>query len=411
MEGEMVKSTFSVLGQILPGRARTCLADHQKPSERALATMNRLESTTIIKKYKIYNLVLILLTIHITSCTGQVPNDNIQETKVNDAIQPTVLLNQSTTFPQIHTNLNGMVREFVRTMHQDKDGNYWFGTNGDGIIRFNGQALDKIVIPDVSPYFRVLDIVEDKAGTLWFGTSEGLIKYDGKAFTRFAREDGEVNEEIWSLAIDHNGLLWVGTTGGVSQFDGQNFIPFSLPASRVDNPRPMLSEKLVFKILEDRTGTMWFATDGNGLFKYRDGEFIHLTTQTGLTDNNVADMLEDRHGNIWIGTFYGGVSRFDGKTYTNFTKDGVIEGDEAYNLYEDCQGNVWFTAEGYGVYRYDGSQFHQFTTEDGLTSNVTQSILEDQKGQVWFGSWQGLCIYDGHTMVDAKDKEPWTNGK
>ncbi|MBK7226805.1 MAG: hypothetical protein IPH96_15875 [Saprospiraceae bacterium] len=36
-----------------------------------------------------------------------------------------------------------MVSEFVRTMHQDKKGNYWFGTNGNGIIRYDGKTLEK----------------------------------------------------------------------------------------------------------------------------------------------------------------------------------------------------------------------------------------------------------------------------
>ena len=105
------------------------------------------------------------------------------------------------------------------------------------------------------------------------------------------------------------------------------------------------------------------------------------------------------------------MSKFDGKTFTNFTQAGIIQGEEAYNFYEDNQGNIWFTSEGYGVYRYDGSDFKQFTTEDGLTSNVTQSILEDNKGQIWFASWQGLSIYDGQKITDAKHKEPWTNSR
>jgi ligand-binding sensor domain-containing protein len=216
-------------------------------------------------------------------------------------------------------------------------------------------------------------------------------------------------EEIWGLTIDKAGLIWVGSVGGVSHFDGKKFTPFLLPETKVENIKPMLSDQLVFEIVEDKNGTMWLATDGNGIFNYKNGKFTHLTTKNGLTDNNVADLFQDKQGNIWIGTFYGGVSKFDGKTYTHFTKDGIIEGAEAYNFCEDSQGNIWFSAEGYGVYRYDGANFTQFTTDQGLATNVVQSIFEDNKGQIWFGTWQGISLYDGKTIVNAKDKEPWTN--
>lgn len=359
--------------------------------------------------FKIKKFLLVLLSLQVSACTGQVKEKSIPDIKENKVNTQPIILNQNTTFPQIHTNLNGMVREFVRTMYQDKKGNYWFGTNGDGIIRYDGQTLEKITIAGINPHFRVLEIVEDTADNVWFGTSEGLIKYDGKEFRKFPQKERMQNEEIWGLAIDKNGLVWVGSTGGVSHFDGEQFVPFSLPDSMVENSKPMLSHKLVFKIIEDKNGTMWFATDGNGIFKYNNGKFTHLITENGLTDNNAADILEDSKGNIWIGTFYGGVSKFDGKAFSNFTKDGIIKGDETYNFYEDSKGNIWFTAEGYGVYRYDGSDFKQFTTENGLTTNVVQSISEDDKGQIWFGTWQGLCIFDGEKFVNAKDKEPWTN--
>jgi ligand-binding sensor domain-containing protein len=349
-------------------------------------------------------LTFVFLALHLSSCFGQVNKNEGKEENTQKAV-----LKQNTTFPQIHTNLNGMVREFVRTMYQDVKGNYWFGTNGNGIIRYDGQTLETMTIDGVNPNMRVIEIVDDKAGNLWFGTSDGLIKYDGEKFATFSKNEGLLgnDEEIWGLIVDKSGLVWVGGYGGVFHFDGERFIPFSLPDSIVENRQYMLSHQLVFKMIEDKSGTIWLATDGNGIFKYNKGEFTHLTIKNGLTDNNTADILEDRQGNIWIGTFYGGTSKFDGTTFTNFTKDSMIKGVETGGLYEDSKGNIWFTAENVGVYKYNGTNFTLYTTKNGLTSNVVLSIFEDSKGQLWFGTWQGLCIFDGEKFVNAIEKEPW----
>ena len=351
---------------------------------------------------------LMLISLQFTSCNGQVSEKSEIKAEEKKEYNQPLNFNQTTTFTQIHTNLNGMVSDFVRTMYQDKKGNYWFGTNRDGIIRYDGEVLEKMTIEQKQKWVSVREIVEDKVGNIWFGTSSGLVKYDGEKFTTYSTDLGLQNEEIWGLTVDTKGLIWVGTIGGVSLFDGKKFIPFSLPDKKVEKSQHMLSDKLVFKIMEDKNGTMWIVTDGNGIFKYTKGEFTHLTKKNGLTDNNAADIIEDNQGNVWIGTFYGGVSKFDGNTYTNFTKDGIIEGIETYNFYKDSQGNIWFSAENHGVYRYDGATFTQFTTKNGLTTNVVQSILEDNKGQLWFGTWQGISIYDGQKIMNVKDIEPWT---
>ncbi|TAE59758.1 MAG: hypothetical protein EAZ89_02170 [Bacteroidetes bacterium] len=352
--------------------------------------------------------LLVICAFQLSSCARLVKDTGATNPTASGADSLALTLAPRTVFPQIHAHLQGMVTEFVRAMYQDKKGNYWFGTNTNGIIRYDGQTLEKVAVEQQRRLVSVREIVEDSAGNIWFGTSSGLVKYDGATFTPYSTEAGLPDEEIWSLTVDSDGLMWVGSVGGVSLFDGKTFTPFLLPESTVENSQPMLSDQLVFRFLEDKNGTMWLVTDGNGIFKYKNGEFIQLTSDNGLTDNQVSDILEDKQGNIWIGTFNGGVSTFDGKTYTNFTKDGMIEGAETYNFCEDSQGNIWFSAEGYGVYRYDGTHFTRFSTEDGLTTNTVQSIFEDRKGHIWFGTWQGMSLYDGQKIMDVKDKEPWT---
>ena len=71
----------------------------------------------------------------------------------------------------------------------------------------NGQTLETITIDGIHPNNRVIEIVEDKIGNIWFGTSEGLIKYDGVKFKTFSFKEGlpGVNAEIWGLTIDKKG--------------------------------------------------------------------------------------------------------------------------------------------------------------------------------------------------------------
>lgn len=355
-------------------------------------------------------LKLLLLVAILGSCdSNQTKNSSIKLQEKSAENSQNAVFQPNTLFEQTHSNLDGMVTEFVRKIYQDQSGNIWFGTNANGIIAYRNNSLKSFYINEDFNKNKgaVRAITEDHKGQIWFATSNGLIKFDGENFTVYSEQDGLPFNELWSVFIDKNGLIWLGSTKGIYQFNGDKFSKFNLPQSEVKNPLPMLANNLVFKFLEDRNGTLWLVVDGNGIYKYENENFTQLTKETGLTDNNIADIFEDRKGNIWIGSFNGGVSKYDGQTFTNFTKDGIIDGNEVYNFFEDHQENIWFSAENYGVYRYDGKNFKQFPAKDGLATNTIQSIFEDNKKQIWFGTWQGLSLYDGNEITDAKAKEPW----
>jgi ligand-binding sensor domain-containing protein len=129
------------------------------------------------KKSVARNLILILLTFQISSCNGPLKEQSVNTTIKNEVSAQPRIVSQSTTFPQIHTNLNGMVREFVRSMYQDAKGTYWFGTNTNGIIRYDGQTLENVTIEQNVKPPSVREIVEDTLGNIWFATSSGLVKF------------------------------------------------------------------------------------------------------------------------------------------------------------------------------------------------------------------------------------------
>jgi streptogramin lyase len=139
---------------------------------------------------------------------------------------------------------------------------------------------------------------------------------------------------------------------------GRSFTSFTI----VDG----LASNMVWSILEDKAGTLWFGTDGGGVSRYDGRSFTSFTTAKGLANNHVRSILQDKTGNLWFGTLGGGVSRFDGISFTSFTTKQGLANNFIYSMLEDKSGCLWFSTDGGGVSRYDGKSFSSFTTDCGL---------------------------------------------
>ena len=175
----------------------------------------------------------------------------------------------------------------------------------------------------------------------------------------------------------------------------------------------------------DRSGNLWFGTQGGGVSRYDGKSFTIFTTGHGLANNTVWSIIEDQRGNLWFGTYGGGVSRYDGKSFTSFTTEHGLANNNVRSIIEDQNGDLWFGTEGGGVSRYNGKRavhpcnsntcahdlsvhqdlenhnkelaksFTTFATGQGLADNNVLSIVEDQSGNIWFGTnGGGVSRYD-----------------
>ncbi|MEO1262649.1 MAG: two-component regulator propeller domain-containing protein [Bacteroidota bacterium] len=301
-----------------------------------------------------------------------------------------------------------LISQFVRRIFQDKNGNLWLGTNGDGVARYDGNTLEYFSIGQGFGGVAVRAIVEDTAGNLWFGTEGGLTKFDGHSFTNYARRDGLAHSDVWCVEIDRKGTIWVGTYKGVSRFDGKTFTAFELPETAPDPNRGVTSPRIVHAIMEDSKGNMWFTTNG-GAYIYDGKSLSNISEKDGLCNNMVNDILEDRHGNIWFATHYGGACFWDGKSFTRMATKERASGTEAWSLYEDSKGDIWFPIENFGVYRYNPASgtLTNFDKKDGLASGVIQCAFEDRDGKLWLGGFGGLFRLDGTSFISVTKYGPW----
>jgi ligand-binding sensor domain-containing protein len=264
--------------------------------------------------------------------------------------------------------------------------------------------------------------LQDKAGNLWFGTTgDGIYKYDGKTFNQLTVNEGLNSNYINSILEDKDGKLWIGTEVGLILYDGKTFTEIKITLPKDLPPNKYRKTHDVFNIMQDKSGKLWFATI-DGVYIYDGKSFTSFIVNEGVggfksSNNNVEYILEDKEGNIWFGGRPNeGVFRYDGKSVTNFKLNELFQNGQksiahnwAWPQLQDKNGNIWFSNWA-GAYRYDGKSFTSFTEKDGLYGGVTR-IIEDKKRNLWFGGdgGAGISRYDGKSFKRFTTKDGLLN--
>lgn len=355
--------------------------------------------------------ISLALTLGFTVCHGQVktnlPIENGSTSKIIKNEQQKLLKTQGS---QPSDNVNCSL--------QDKAGNLWFGTTGEGVYRYDGKSFSQFTTTDGLNSNSVYCILEDKAGRIWIGTVGGICLYDGKTFTEIQIPlpiDTPPNKfqnthDVFSIIEAKSGKLWFATIDGVFIYDPRQAVGKSFKHFKVNEGEAGFksSNNNVEKILEDKAGNIWFGGRVNkGVFRYDPKRAVgkSITNLKPDGDNFAWPALQDRQGNIWFSN-WSGAYRYDGKS---FTKMDDLSTGPVTRIIEDKKGTLWFGGGGRGICRYDpgravGQTFTCFTTKDGLINNDVWSILEDKSGNFWVGTrGTGLYRYNGKTFTNFSE--------
>lgn len=288
---------------------------------------------------------------------------------------------------------------FIRRVFEDSKGQYWIGTNEEGVCRFRNNEEKYFTTNDGLSGNSVRAIAEDKTGNLWFATNKGVSKYDGRSFTQFTTRDGLPSNDVWSLLTDSHGNTWFGTAAGACRFDGRIMEIFPVTVLAAAYPT-RFTAGLVWSMLEDRFGNIWLGTDGSGVYKYDGKEMRSYTSQQGLAGNNILSLLEDKEGNIWMGTWKNGLIRFDGTHFTNYTQKEGLTNNDIWSLTQDTNGNIWIGTLGGGINYFNGKTFGNIQETEGITNNSVQQVFFDHKGILWIGYQGGLFKMEGRKLIN-----------
>lgn len=315
-----------------------------------------------MKKYFLQTQIISLFLVLVlnTSCNGQVKTNN--ETKqVNE--QTSTSTGQTKLIKNHFTNKYQEAADNVHCGLQDKAGNLWFGTTGDGVYRYDGKTFTNYTKKDGLDTNQILSILEDTKGNIWFGSRKGICKFDGKTISKIAINStyssntftsvyASTQNAVWSIMQDKNGIIWFGTDAGVYCYNGEIFTRF------LDNP--------------------------------------NIINPSGLKLFSVQSILQDSKGNIWFGSgplAFEGICLYDGKQLTNYKPKNQ---QWIRKIVEGKNGIIYFASRQAGVLYYDPSaestadiKFNSVPTPYTFINGSLTSMLEDHSGTIWMGSDYG----------------------
>ena len=167
------------------------------------------------------------------------------------------------------------------TMLQDSDGFLWFGTEGGGIIRYDGYEIKKYEVGQGGLsngiVFRIIADRKEK-DVFWIATSGGgLNRFDEAkgTFTYYMHDPNNPNslgdntvEDIVQDGMDPD-IFWLGTLGsGLNRFDRKTgrFKQYRHDPKRAET----VGFPEIWKIIEDGSdpNVLWLGTYGGGLDRF-----------------------------------------------------------------------------------------------------------------------------------------------
>ncbi|WP_313976587.1 two-component regulator propeller domain-containing protein [Xanthocytophaga flavus] len=269
--------------------------------------------------------------------------------------------NRQFTEPIVNASLSSKA---ILSILYDSRHTLWLGSWGAGVDHYtrNGTRLNNYRFDGLlkNKRYNISTLYEDKAGQIWAGTSgNGLFVYkpDKDCFVQVLDESNKthLNKSAYISALlqDKQGQLWVGTLYGLICMKPEKEGKYSFQEYLYNaDPRKGGSSFAINTLFEDRKGNLWIGTmDDLNLFHPENGSFTVFTKEDGLPGSTIRGIVEDPAGNLWISTNKGlsmfNPSKSSFKNY--FKEDGLVTNEFYPNAFIQMSNGEFFLGGNNGI--------------------------------------------------------------
>ncbi|WP_158859224.1 two-component regulator propeller domain-containing protein [Lunatibacter salilacus] len=280
----------------------------------------------------------------------------------------------------------------ITAMAFDGQGNAWFGTLNQGLIKFDGQSV--MVYPEITGMVRAIKV--DSKNQVYMA-ADGLVKFDGQDFIRY--DDNPLMEgNVTALDIDSKDRVWFAVGGfnhgGLGRLDGDS-LSFYTPDN---SPLPA---HWVSAVKVGSNDEVWLSSQssvGNlHLAKIREEDWTLFDSESlGFSPYSISNLDENSRGELIGGIDYSLSSTIALSRPPLFTFD-ESEGRQIMSdrplsviqIFVDRSDRVWCAGSGgYALYQNNTWTYDEETFKEISVFAIAQA----PDGTIWLGTGDGVYL-------------------
>ena len=298
------------------------------------------------------------------------------------------------------------IKSNVNHIAEDRDGNLWFSTVGQGIFKYNisKHYLEHYEFKDANGL--MASVLVDSENQIWAVTNWGspTVSKLNKAENKFepfpiTYEAGQYDSNSLVMLEDSEHALWLGTWEcGLQKIDR-----YTGKAITYLHPSEGKGATHIHSLMEYAPHQLLIGSD-DGLLLFNTLTCEHQlftedeTNPYSLSNRFVYPIVKDREGGIWVGTYYGGVNylspntgQFECFAHSRFYNS--VNGTVIGRFCEDSSGYIWIASDDGGLSRFapKDKQFTLYMPDEHRNSlsyhNVHALCMDDD--DLWIGTYTG----------------------
>jgi len=263
--------------------------------------------------------------------------------------------------------------------------------------------------------------LNDREGNLWTLTDSGVDVFRELSILSLTTREGLSDDSAAAVEIAPDAAVWIGTRYALNIMRDQQ-----ISILRRGHGTPPNSANVLYR---DSRNTMWMTDEVGHLFRYRDGQFTIVSTESGGVDYYIWGVTEDKDGEIWLsalergnlshrrnallrvqdshigeaivapdnqlmflaphpqgGYWAGGyihvLFRFKDGRFEEVSPELSHEGMRLIS--SELNGGAWIFTAQHVIFRYQDQRTLRLTTKNGLPCDTGSQVVDDHNGSHWF---------------------------